>query len=158
MSFVVVGPEVMASAATDLGGIGSAIAAANSAASGVITELLPAAADDVSAAVAAVFGAHGQAYQGISQQLAAFHQQLVHNLSAGAASYAAAEAASVNPLQAVEQNVLAAINAPSQVLLGRPLIGDGASGTAANPNGGAGGTGGVNRQLFSIGGTGGTGG
>ena len=48
---------------------------------------------------------------------------------------AAAEAANASPLQLVEQ----LINAPSQALLGRPLIGDGANGTAANPNGGAGG-------------------
>lgn len=42
--------------------------------------------------------------------------------------YAAAEAANAWSVQSVEQDVLAAVNAPFQVLLGRPLIGDGANG------------------------------
>jgi hypothetical protein len=63
----------------------------------------------------------------------------VQALSGAGASYAGAEAANASPLQTLEQDVLAVINAPTNALLGRPLIGDGANGTAAHPNGGAGG-------------------
>ncbi len=54
-------------------------------------------------------------------------------------SYAAAEAANVSPLRAAERDVLGALNAPTELLLGRGLIGDGASGTASSPHGQAGG-------------------
>ncbi|WP_338129861.1 PGRS repeat-containing protein, partial [Mycobacterium montefiorense] len=51
----------------------------------------------------------------------------------GVGSYAAAEATNAG------QALLGAVNAPAQALLGRPLIGNGIDGTAANPNGGDGG-------------------
>ncbi|QUR67716.1 PecA family PE domain-processing aspartic protease [Mycobacterium spongiae] len=139
MSLVVVAPELLTAAVADLESIGSALSAANAAAAVPTTGLAAAAADEVSAAVATLFGGMGQEYQAISAQLSTFHQQFAQALSAGAGSYAAAEALSVAPLQAVELNLLAAVNGPTQALLGRPLIGDGAHGTAASPNGGAGG-------------------
>jgi hypothetical protein len=49
---------------------------------------------------------------------------------ARANSYAGAEAANASPLQAVQQDVVHAVNAPSQALTGRPLIGNGANGAA----------------------------
>ena len=67
------------------------------------------------------------------------HDQFVESLSAGAGSYAAAEAANRSPLRSVEQGLLNAVNAPTQALLERPLIGNGADGTAAGQVGGAGG-------------------
>lgn len=66
MSFVSVAPEIVVAAATDLAGIGSAISAANAAAAAPTTAVLAAGADEVSAAIAALFGAHGQAYQTVS--------------------------------------------------------------------------------------------
>ncbi len=133
MSFVIAVPEFLSAAATDLANLGSTISAANAAASIPTTGVLAAGADDVSAAIAALFGAHAQAYQTISAQAATFHAQFVQTLSAGAGAYANAEAANV------QQSLLNAINAPTQALLGRPLIGDGADGTAPGQNGGAGG-------------------
>lgn len=124
MSFVIAVPEFLSAAATDLANLGSTISAANAAASIPTTGVLAAGADDVSAAIAALFGAHAQAYQTISAQAATFHAQFVQTLSAGAGAYANAEAANV------QQSLLNAINAPTQALLGRPLIGDGADGTA----------------------------
>lgn len=120
MSFVIAVPEFLSAAATDLANLGSTISAANAAASIPTTGVLAAGADDVSAAIAALFGAHAQAYQTISAQAATFHAQFVQTLSAGAGAYANAEAANV------QQSLLNAINAPTQALLGRPLIGDGA--------------------------------
>lgn len=136
MSYLVVVPELVAAAATDLANIGSSISAANAAAAAPTTALVAAGGDEVSAAIAALFGAHARAYQALSAQAAMFHEQFVRALAAGGNSYAVAEAATA---QSVQQDLLNLINAPTQALLGRPLIGNGADGTAANPNGGAGG-------------------
>lgn len=116
MSFVIAVPEFLSAAATDLANLGSTISAANAAASIPTTGVLAAGAGDVSAAIAALFGAHAQAYQTISAQAATFHAQFVQTLSAGAGAYANAEAANV------QQSLLNAINAPTQALLGLSLI------------------------------------
>src|ERR1700737_3758078 len=99
MSIVITVPEVVAAAASDLGDLGSTIAAANSAAAASTTGVLAAGADEVSEAVAAVFAAHAQGYQSLSAQAAAFHQQFVALINAGAGQYAMAEGANVSPLQ-----------------------------------------------------------
>ncbi len=135
MSFVVANTEFVSGAAGNLARLGSMISAANSAAAAQTTAVAAAGADEVSAAVAALFGAHGQTYQVLSAQAAAFHSQFVQALSGGAQAYAAAEATNFGPLQPLFD----VINAPTLALLNRPLIGNGADGTAANPNGQAGG-------------------
>ncbi|WP_084454721.1 PE family protein, partial [Mycobacterium interjectum] len=93
MSFVIAAPELMDALATDLANIGSAVGAANAAAAAQTTTLLAAGGDEVSTTVAAVFGAHAQAYQALSAEAAAFHQEFVQLLNGGAASYALSEAA-----------------------------------------------------------------
>ncbi len=148
MSFVVTIPEALAAVATDLAGIGATIGPANAAAAVPTTTVLAAAADEVSAAMAALFSGHAQAYQALSAQAALFHEQFVRALTAGAGSYAAAEAASAAPLE----GVLDVINAPALALLGRPLIGNGANG--APGTGANGGDGGI---LIGNGGAGGSG-
>lgn len=75
MSWVMVSPELVVAAAADLAGIGSAISSANAAAAVNTTGLLTAGADEVSTAIAALFGAQGQAYQAASAQAAAFYAQ-----------------------------------------------------------------------------------
>jgi hypothetical protein len=62
MSFVIAAPEFLTAAATDLANIGSTVSAASAAASAPTVAVLSAGGDEVSAAVAALFGAHGQAY------------------------------------------------------------------------------------------------
>ncbi|VBA42982.1 putative PE-PGRS family protein PE_PGRS24 [Mycobacterium innocens] len=62
MSFVTASSELMASAATDLTSIGSSITQANAAATVLTAGALAAGADEVSAAIAALFGVHAQAY------------------------------------------------------------------------------------------------
>ncbi len=148
MSFINVAPDFVAAAASDLAGIGTAISDANVAAAAPTTTILAAGADEVSAAIAALFGNHAQQYQALSAQAAAFHDRFVQALRAAAGSYGAAEAANASPLQTLENDVLGAINAPTQALLGRPLIGNGANGTAPGQAGGAGGL------LFGNGGNG----
>ncbi|WP_156764088.1 PE family protein, partial [Mycobacterium sp. 852002-50816_SCH5313054-b] len=139
MSFVIAGPEAMAAAAADLTGIQTALNAAGAAALSPTTQIEAAAADEVSAAISALFGEYGQAYQALSARASAFHDQFTRALNGAGFSYAATEAANASPLQTLEQDILGAINAPTQTLLGRPLIGSGADGTAASPNGGPGG-------------------
>src|SRR5262245_36564854 len=92
MSFAIAAPDLMAVAARDLAGIGSAISAANAAAAGPTAEILAAAADEVSTQIAALFGAYADGYRMVTAQAAAFHDTFVQAVSAGAASYASAEA------------------------------------------------------------------
>ncbi|WP_142222683.1 PE family protein, partial [Mycobacterium tuberculosis] len=56
MSLVIVTPETVAAAALDVARIGSSIGAANAAAAGSTTSVLAAGADEVSAAIATLFG------------------------------------------------------------------------------------------------------
>ncbi|REN08276.1 PE family protein, partial [Mycobacterium tuberculosis] len=171
MSFVIVARDALAAAAADLAQIGSAVNAGNLAAANPTTAVAAAAADEVSAALAALFGAHAREYQAAAAQAAAYHEQFVHRLSAAATSYAVTEVtiatslrgalgsapASVSdgfqafvygPIHATGQQWINSpvgealapiVNAPTNVLLGRDLIGNGVTGTAAAPNGGPGG-------------------
>jgi PE family len=95
MSYLVAAPEFLASAATDLSNIGSTLNEARSAAAAPTNGVLAAAEDEVSAAIAAMFSAHGQGFQALSAQAAAFHDRFVQTLTAGAGSYVGAEATNV---------------------------------------------------------------
>ncbi|WP_373425107.1 PE family protein, partial [Mycobacterium simiae] len=176
MSFLHVVPDGVATAASDVAGIGLAVHQASAAAATPTTALAAAGADEVSMAVAALFGNHAREYQALNNQAALFHQRFVQALTAAGNAYGAAEALNSTPLQALERDLLGLINAPTQALLGRPLIGDGAHATAPGQAGGAGGllwgnggngapgtagiTGGAGGAagLIGNGGTGGTGG
>ncbi|WP_139837008.1 PE family protein, partial [Mycobacterium szulgai] len=164
MSHLVVVPEMLGAAATDLDSIGSALNAANAAAAVRTTSVLAAAQDEVSAAIAALFSGHGQAYQAMTAEAAAFHLQFTQAMNSGAAMFAAAEAANTSPLQ----GVLDMVNGQVLAATGRPLIGNGtngAPGTGQNGtdagwligNGGAGGSGKAGTQ-GGAGGNGGAGG
>ncbi|PJE02972.1 MAG: PE family protein, partial [Mycobacterium sp.] len=159
MFFTTVAPEALTAAAANVQGIASALSEANAAAAFSTSGVLAAGADQVSAALASLFSGHALEYQTVSAQAALFHSQFTQALSGAASSYAAAEAVNASPLQAIES------------LLSRPIIGNGADGTAASPNGqdggwlygnggngynGAGGTGG-SAGLIGNGGAGGTG-
>ena len=124
MSSVIAAPELIATAATDLRNIGSTLSAAHTAAATSTTAMAAAAEDEVSAAIAAVFSAHGQDFQALGAHAAAFRAQFVQALTAGARSYVSAEAANVaaftaNPAQTIGRD-----------LTGHSLIGNGASGAA----------------------------
>ncbi|WP_156771983.1 PE family protein, partial [Mycobacterium sp. 1245805.9] len=148
MSYVVAAPEFLASAATDLANIGSAVTAANGAAVAPTTGVAAAGGDEVSGAIASVFSGYARAYQSLSARAAALHGEFVRTLSGAGAAYSLTEAANASPLQTVEQDVLGAINAPTELLVGRPLIGNGANATTPGGNGGDGGI------LFGNGGNG----
>jgi hypothetical protein len=134
MSFLRVTPDMVASAAGNLENIGSTLTAANAAAAAPTTGIVAPAADDVSAALRALFGTHAQEYQALGAQASAFHEQFVDALNGGANQYVSAEAANV------QLNLLNAINAPAQALLGHPLIGTAHAAQGAPVGGGGTGT------------------
>jgi hypothetical protein len=120
MSYVMATPEMMAAAATDVAAVGSTLSAAHMAAAAPTVAVMPAAADEVSAGIAQVFSRAAQEYQRLAGQAAAFNQKFVQHLTAGAGSYAAAEAANaavLQPLTASAGSAASAISAlPGQIL------------------------------------------
>jgi hypothetical protein len=93
MSFVTIQPEALAYAAGRLQTLGSAMAVESAAAAAPTTGVVPAAADEVSALQAALFGAYGSLYQSVNAQATTIHELFVHTLGASAGSYAATESA-----------------------------------------------------------------
>ncbi|MCQ4365150.1 PE domain-containing protein [Mycobacterium gordonae] len=100
MSFVVAALDMIETAAADAGQIGSAVGAGNLAAAIPTTQLAAAAADEVSVAIASLFGTHATDYRAAAAQAAVYHQEFVKNLGAAAASYGGAEAAILAQLEA----------------------------------------------------------
>ena len=125
MSFVVAAPEQVEAAAENLAGIRSVLAEASASVAVRTTGVVPAAADEVSAAIASMFGNFGREYQFLNAQAEAFHAEFVNLLSAGAGAYLSTEIANA------EQNLLNAVNGPMQGLLGQSI------GAAAGTSGGA---------------------
>ncbi|MFY2860754.1 PE family protein [Mycobacterium sp. THU-M104] len=93
MPFVTTQPEMLDAVAGQLAGAGSAMSAQNKAATAPTTEVIPAAADPVSALTAAQFAVYGQLYQSIGSQAEQILSMLVTALRTSAGSYALTEAA-----------------------------------------------------------------
>ena len=87
MSFVTIGPEFVEAAAHDLAGIGSSLRDATAAAAAPTTGMAAAGADEVSAAISALFGGYGQEFQALAADASAFHAQFVSMLNSGAGAY-----------------------------------------------------------------------
>ncbi|GFG91808.1 hypothetical protein MBOU_38500 [Mycobacterium bourgelatii] len=152
MSFLIVSPEALAAAASELTDLGSSLGAANAAAVSQTTGLLAAGADDVSGAIAALFRAYAREYQVLAGRVAVFHEGFTRAVADGANAYAAAEAVNGAQLLSGALGAVAdSVNGPVASLTGRPLFGDGATG-ASGPVGQPGGGGG---WLFGAGGAGG---
>ncbi|ORW34555.1 PE family protein [Mycobacterium palustre] len=124
MSFLFAAPEALVTAASDLAGVGSMLNAANEAVAGPTAGVVAAAADQVSAQVAAFLSQHGLDYQRLSAQVSAFHERFVQALTAGAGAYAAAEANAARTLAD-------AVDAPAAATLGNPALGGGAAGAVS---------------------------
>ncbi|POX80238.1 PE family protein [Mycobacterium kansasii] len=95
MSFVIAAPELVQGAAHDLAGLRSSLAEAAAIAAGPTTGIAAAAQDEVSIAIASMFGNFGQEFQVLSAQAQAFHDRFVSLLNTGAGAYLSAEAANV---------------------------------------------------------------
>lgn len=154
MSFVIAAPEAVEAAAGDLAEIRASLADVAASVAGPTTELAPAAADEISAAISAMFGDFGQKFQWLSAQAQAFHAEFISLINAGAGAYASTEIANA------EQALAHVVSAPGGVagaaqgvsaagLLGG-LLGGGTSGGLLG--GLTGGTGGLLGGLGSLGG------
>ena len=119
MEYLVTAPEMLATTAANLEEIGSEISAANASAAGPTTGLVAAAEDEVSAAIAKLFGGYGQQYQAIHTQATAFHNEFTQTLAAAGNTYAQAEASNV----AAMSNALSTLRAPNLAMLGRTPTG-----------------------------------
>ena len=156
-TFLIAAPEALAAASADLKGIGEAVRKATASWAPPSTGIMAAAADEVSGAIAQLFGVYAEDFQALDARAAVFEEQFLQTLTAGAGSYATAEAVNGSLLQILdvqnlEQKLLAPLNGPVLALTGRPLIGNGANGApGTGANGGAGG------WLLGDGGEGGSG-
>jgi triacylglycerol lipase len=106
VSYVLALPQVMSAAATDVDSIGSVVATANRGVARATTGVLAAAEDEISVQIAALFSAHGQGFQALSSQAAAYQKWFAQALTGAAGAYSAAEAANASPLAALEQALL----------------------------------------------------
>ncbi|SPM29511.1 PE family protein [Mycobacterium terramassiliense] len=123
MSQLISTPETLASAAADVQNIGSTINAARAGAAGQTTGLVAAAEDEVSAAIANLFGAYGQQYQTTLSQAANFHTEFTRTLEAAASTYAQAEATNAALVAGISNE----LTAPLRALLGPAGVTGGAS-------------------------------
>jgi hypothetical protein len=136
MSYVIAAPDLVQSAAQDLAGMRASLAEAAASIAGPTTGVVPAAADEVSAAISALFGNFGQEFQALSAQAQAFHANFVGLMNAGAGAYVNTEFA--NAQQAVAN-----------------AISGGGSGAAAGATPGAGSSGLLGGVLGGLTGSGG---
>lgn len=97
----------MSAAATDLAAIGSAVDAAQLVAAGPTTGVIPAAADEVSTGIAALFSAHAADYQAQTTKAVAATSSFAANLTGSAGAYVSADSALGVLLHAVGQGYLA---------------------------------------------------
>lgn len=93
MSHLLASPEALASTAAGVERIGTSIGAATANAAAPTTGMVAAAEDEVSAAIAKLFGAYGQQYQALLAQATIFHDEFTQALFAAGNGYAQAEAA-----------------------------------------------------------------
>jgi PE family len=119
MSYVMAAPEMMAAAATDVAAIGSTLRAAHLAAAAPTVAVLPAAADEVSAAIAQVFSQAAQSFQGLVGKASAFGEHFAQQLTGGGGAYAAAEAVNAASVAADSNSIIQElIDAPAGFLQG----------------------------------------
>jgi len=107
-------PQLINTAAGSVAEIRAVIGAAKAAATGPTTGVAAAAADEVSAAAAKLFGSYAQEYQAVLDQASIFHADFAVALASAGNAYAAAEAANASAISAA----LGALTAPVQSLHG----------------------------------------
>lgn len=93
MSYVIAVPDLLQGAVDNLAGIRAALTEAAATVAGPTTGIAAAAQDEISTAIASMFGGFGAEFQTVHAQAQAFHTQFVASLTAGAQAYASAEAA-----------------------------------------------------------------
>lgn len=119
MQYVITTPEALAATAADVARIESAITGASAAAASQTNGLLAAAGDEVSAAVAELFGGYGRLYQDAVRQALAFQGEFAQALAAAGSAYAQAETGNA-ALVAGASNSLAALLGQAPIATGGP--------------------------------------
>ncbi|MGA7055533.1 MAG: PE domain-containing protein, partial [Mycobacterium sp.] len=114
MSYVITEPDVVKGAAQDLAGIRASLADAAATVSGPTTGIVAAGQDEVSIAIASLFGNAGRQFQVLNAQAQAFHAEFESLLGAGAAAYVSAEAANVAQIAGGGQVAAAALPAQAE--------------------------------------------
>jgi PE family len=132
MSYVVAETGLLQAAASDLAGIRTALADAASVVAGPTTGVMPAAADEVSGALASLFGNFGEQFQVLNAQAQAFHTQFVAMMNSGAGAYLSTELANA------EQAIASVASTPAQSLLGGGLSGLSGGGSSVSAASGGG--------------------
>ncbi|BBZ44382.1 hypothetical protein MPRM_16630 [Mycobacterium parmense] len=120
-------PDMVSIAAQDLTAIHSTLGEATASAAAPTTAVIAAAEDEVSAGIASVFSRFGQAFQEISAQAQAFHQQFANLLNSGAAAYLSTEVSNA------QQALINEATEPAQLLLGPSVLGTAAATTSKMP-------------------------
>ncbi|RUP04191.1 MAG: PE family protein [Mycobacterium sp.] len=98
MSYVTAAPELLQGAAQDLMGIRAALSGATVAAADPTTGIAAAAQDEISTAIASMFGSFGAEFQAVHAQALAFGERFTRSLDTAAAAYASAEWSSYQTL------------------------------------------------------------
>jgi hypothetical protein len=121
---IITSPEMLASTAADVESIGSAISTASANAAAPTTGVLAAAEDEVSAAIANLFGRYGREYQAVVSQAVVFHSEFTRAVAAAANTYAQAEAANAALMSGISNE----LGGPMQTPSGQTPIASGGSG------------------------------
>lgn len=104
MSSLIADPTVLESAGVSLAGLGATVDDSHSLAAPALA-VIPAAGDDVSAAIAHAFAGFGRDYQAMARQAAAFHEAFSKNLAANSTAYAATESFLQNALNGLRGDI-----------------------------------------------------
>jgi hypothetical protein len=99
MSFLNASPDALATAAGDLTNIREAVNDATAFASRSATGILPAGADEVSAAITSLFNSHAQTFNALAAQGESFHKQFASLLSGAGNTYKGTEQAALQSLR-----------------------------------------------------------
>ncbi|OBJ51710.1 PE family protein [Mycobacterium sp. 1423905.2] len=127
---LVIAPDVVGAAAGQLAGLRATLAEASESIAASTTAVAPAAADEISHAIAALFGGLGEEYQALSAQAQAFHAEFVKVLNSSVGAYLGTEIANVGQVVANAIAPPAASVAPAASVVDG-LLGGGALGTGA---------------------------
>lgn len=106
----------MTAAAADLAAIDSALEEIHQLVAPAILTMSPAAADEVSSAIAQLFSEHARDYQTVASAAANYQERFVQNLTASSAAYASAEEAIASLLQGLNSTVADALDWATQAL------------------------------------------
>jgi hypothetical protein len=112
MTTLLTEPQLVETAAANVAEIRSEIGAAKAAAAGPTTGVAAAAADEVSAATAQLFGTYAKDYHAVLARAAAFHEEFAAALASAGNAYAAAEAANASAISGAVPTLTSAVVQP----------------------------------------------